>query len=152
MIMVIDSSSIVEKVNHHLAVIGKKRDDVKFGALVVSSGEIGVVDEFVREACINLESASHGVFYGFRRKVGEKTVYELSVNENVKDTDLEENVLLYIVNYALWGLFSMYDMVDWIKVYYDRQEYSYSSLMYYAMERKMGDTDSKLSGTIGSCV
>ena len=149
--MTIDVLKIMQRVNGQLAVIGKKRDDVKFSSIVVSSGEVGVVDEFVKEACINLQSGSHGVFYGFRAK-DEKYTYELLVSDKVKDSDLEENISLYIVNYCLWALFSMYDMADWIKVYYDRQESSYSSLMYYAMERKIGDTDSKLSGTTGSCV
>ena len=53
--MTINSEDIRGKVNAQMAVIGKNRDE-KFANVVVSSGQIEVIDEFVREALVDIIS------------------------------------------------------------------------------------------------
>ena len=62
--MTINSEDIRGKVNAQMAVIGKNRDE-KFVNIVVSSGQIEVIDEFVREALVDIINKRHGVFYGY---------------------------------------------------------------------------------------
>ena len=144
--MTINSEEIRGKVNAQMAVIGKNRDG-KFANIVVSSGQIEVIDEFVREALVDIISKSHGVFYGYSHYLNNHTI-------SCKSDGVEPFVESYVINYCIWSLLVAYDIngIDvLIRAYSEKVDKSYSELVYFALEHKIPSGDSKLSGTTGSC-
>ena len=94
--MIIDSSKIRDKVNHHMAVVGK-RDFIDFKAAVVSSGELPVIDDFVIEGLVEIVSKSHKVFVGFSSEDGEYK-YNLVLSDGVDAQAIEVHVEAYLVS------------------------------------------------------
>lgn len=144
--MTINSEDIRGKVNAQMAVIGKNRDE-KFANVVVSSGQIEVIDEFVREALLDIISKSHGVFYGYSKS---GNGYAISS----KSDGVEPFVESYVINYCIWSVLLMYDIngIDvLIRTYSEKVDKSYSELIYFALEHKIPNEENKLSGTTGSC-
>ena len=144
--MTINSEDIRGKVNAQMAVIGKNRDE-KFANVVVSSGQIEVIDEFVREALLDIISKSHGVFYGYSKSGNGYTI-------SSKSDGVEPFVESYVITYCIWSVLLMYDIngIDvLIRTYSAKVDKSYSELIYFALEHKIPNEVNKLSGTSGSC-
>lgn len=142
---------IFDKVNHSLAVIGKGAKDVSFDNIVLGSGQIVLVEEYVNDALRRLVSKSHGVFYekSKDKDSGSFGLYFKS-DDSVVDS-IELDIDGYLVDYCLFRVFSLKGMNDMMKVYFDLSESRYNDLMYYLMKRDVPLVSEKLSGTTGSC-
>ena len=100
--MIIDSSKIRDKVNHHMAVVGK-RDFIDFKAAVVASGELPVIDDFVIEGLVEIVSKSHKVFVGFSSEDGEYK-YNLVLSDGVDAEGIDVHVEAYLVSYCIFSI------------------------------------------------
>lgn len=146
MIMTIDSEKIMDRVNGQLAKIGKMRTDVSFADLLVSSGQVSVVDEFVREALVNVVSKGMGAFGGLSADSG----YVHSITS--KKEGLEAFLESYIINYCIWSFVCMYDLVNLVQSYSVKVDASFTALLFHAMDKEVPGVGVKLSETSGSCV
>lgn len=144
--MTIDSEKIRDKVNGQLAKIGKMRKDAAFADMMVSSGQVSVVDEFVREALVNVVSKGMGAFGGLNADSG--YVHSITSKKDGLETFLES----YVINYCIWSFLAMYDMGNIIQPYTVKVDASFTTLLFHAMDKEVPGVDVKLSGTNGSCV
>ena len=149
--MIIDSSKIRDKVNHHMAVVGK-RDFIDFKAAVVSSGELPVIDDFVIEGLVEIVSKSHQVFVGFSSEYGEYK-YNNDLSDGVDAEDVEVHVESYLVSYCIFSILCSFDKIpqNLVEKWHLSVNNGFSNLMYYAMERKVPNESKKLNETTGSC-
>ena len=150
--MIIDSSKIMDKVNHYMAVVGK-RDFIDFKAAVVSSGELPVIDDFVIEGLVEIVSKSHKVFVGFSSEDGEYK-YNLILSDGVDAEGIDVHVEAYLVSYCIFSILCSFANIPstLTEKWLTKSNTSLSNLMYYAMNKKVPDETSKLNQTTGSCV
>lgn len=151
MLMVIESEKIMEKVNYQVASIGKRRQDIDFRDVVATSGDIYTIDEFVREALVDIVSKTHGAFHGFIPGV-ELHKYEINVSDGVDADGVEAHVEDYVVSYCVWSILCSFDIPDIKGVNYGKVERKFGELMYYSMTRKIPEEAGRLDETKGSCV
>ena len=149
--MIIDSSKIRDKVNHHMAVVGK-RDFIDFKAAVVASGELPEIDDFVVEGLVEIVSKSHKAFKDFSSADGEYK-YNLVLSDGVDAEDVEVHVEAYLVSYCIFSILCSFANIPsaLTEKWLTKSNTSLSNLMYYAMERKVPKESKKLNETTGSC-
>ena len=150
--MVIDSSKIRDKVNHHMAVVGK-RDFMDFKAAVVASGELPEMDDFVVEGLVEIVSKSHKAFKDFSSADGEYK-YNLELSDGVDAEGIDVHVEAYLVSYCIFSILCSFANIPstLTEKWLTKSNTSFSNLMYYAMNKKVPDETSKLNQTTGSCV
>ena len=150
--MIIDSSKIRDKVNHHMAVVGK-REFVDFREAVVASGELPEIDDFVVEGLVEIVSKSHKAFKDFSSADGEYK-YNLVLSDGVDAEGIEVHVEAYLVSYCIFSILSSFANIPstLTEKWLTKSNTSLSNLMYYAMNKKVPDETSKLNQTTGSCV
>ena len=150
--MIIDSSKIRDKVNHHMAVVGK-RDFIGFKAAVVSSGELPVIDDYVVSGLVDIVSKSHKVFKNFSSYDGGHK-YSLDLSDGVDVDGIEVHVESYLVSYCIFSILCSFANIPstLTEKWLTKSNTSLSNLMYYAMNKKVPDETSKLNQTTGSCV
>ena len=100
--MIIDSSKIRDKVNHHMAVVGK-REFMDFREAVVASGELPEIDDFVVEGLVEIVSKSHKAFKDFSSADGEYK-YNLVLSDGVDAEGIEVHVEAYLVSYCIFSI------------------------------------------------
>ena len=149
--MIIDSSKIRDKVNHHMAVVGK-RDFIDFKAAVVSSGELPMIDDFVVEGLVEIVSKSHKVFKNFSSFDGEHK-YSLDLSDGVDADGIEVHVESYLVSYCIFSILCSFDKIpsNLVEKWHLNVNNGFSNLMYFAMNRKVPKESKKLNETTGSC-
>ena len=150
--MIIDSSKIRDKVNHHMAVVGK-REFIDFREAVVASGELPEIDDFVVEGLVEIVSKSHKAFKDFSSADGEYK-YNLVLSNGVEEEGIEVHVEAYLVSYCIFSILCSFANIPstLTEKWLTRSNTSFSNLMYYAMNKKVPDETSKLNQTTGSCV
>ena len=150
--MIIDSSKIRDKVNHHMAVVGK-RDFIDFKAAVVASGELPEIDDFVVEGLVEIVSKSHKAFKDFSSADGEYK-YNLVLSDGVDAEGIEVHVEAYLVSYCIFSILCSFANIPstLTEKWLTRSNTSLSNLMYYVMNKKVPDEMNKLNQTTGSCV
>ena len=150
--MIIDSSKIRDKVNHHMAVVGK-REFIDFREAVVASGELPEIDDFVVEGLVEIVSKSHKAFKDFSSADGEYK-YNLVLSDGVEADGIEVHVEAYLVSYCIYSILCSFANIPstLTEKWLTRSNTSLSNLMYYAMNKKVPDETSKLNQTTGSCV
>ena len=150
--MIIDSSKIRDKVNHHMAVVGK-REFVDFREAVVASGELPEIDDFVVEGLVEIVSKSHKAFKDFSSADGEYK-YNLVLSDGVDADGIEVHVEAYLVSYCIFSILCSFANIPsaLTEKWLTRSNTRLSNLMYYAMNKKVPDETSKLNQTTGSCV
>ena len=150
--MIIDSSKIRDKVNHHMAVVGK-REFIDFREAVVASGELPEIDDFVVEGLVEIVSKSHKAFKDFSSADGEYK-YNLVLSDGVDAEDIEVHVEAYLVSYCIYSILCSFANIPstLTEKWLTKSNTSFSNLVYYAMNKKVPDETSKLNQTTGSCV
>ena len=150
--MIIDSSKIRDKGNHHMAVVGK-REFIDFREAVVASGELPEIDDFVVEGLVEIVSKSHKAFKDFSSADGEYK-YNLVLSDGVDADDIEVHVEAYLVSYCIYSILCSFANIPsaLTEKWLTKSNTSLSNLMYYAMNKKVPDETSKLNQTTGSCV
>ena len=150
--MIIDSSKIRDKVNHHMAVVGK-REFIDFREAVVASGELPEIDDFVVEGLVEIVSKSHKAFKDFSSADGEYK-YNLVLSDGVDADGIEVHVEAYLVSYCIFSILCSFANIPsaLTEKWLTKSNTSLSNLMYYAMNKKVPDETSKLNQTTGSCV
>lgn len=150
--MIIDSSKIRDKVNHHMAVVGK-REFIDFREAVISSGELPVIDDFVIEGLVEIVSKSHKAFVGFSSEDGEYK-YNLILSDGVDAKDIDVHVDAYLVSYCIYSILCSFANIPaaLTEKWLTKSNTSLSNLMYYAMNKNVPDETGKLNQTTGSCV
>ena len=150
--MIIDSSKIRDKVNHHMAVVGK-REFIDFREAVVASGELPEIDDFVVEGLVEIVSKSHKAFKDFSSADGEYK-YNLVLSDGVDAEGIDVHVEAYLVSYCIFSILCSFANIPstLTEKWLTKSNTSFSNLMYYAMNKKVPDETSKLNQTTGSCV
>ena len=150
--MIIDSSKIRDKVNHHMAVVGK-REFIDFREAAVASGELPEIDDFVVEGLVEIVSKSHKAFKDFSSADGEYK-YNLILSDGVDAEGIDVHVEAYLVSYCIFSILCSFANIPstLTEKWLTRSNTSLSNLMYYAMNKKVPDETSKLNQTTGSCV
>ena len=150
--MIIDSSKIRDKVNHHMAVVGK-REFIDFREAVVASGELPEIDDFVVEGLVEIVSKSHKAFKDFYSADGEYK-YNLVLSDGVDAEGIDVHVEAYLVSYCIFSILCSFANIPstLTEKWLTKSNTSLSNLMYYAMNKKVPDETSKLNQTTGSCV
>ena len=150
--MIIDSSKIRDKVNHHMAVVGK-REFIDFREAVVASGELPEIDDFVVEGLVEIVSKSHKAFKDFSSADGEYK-YNLVLSDGVDAEGIDVHVEAYLVSYCIFSILCSFANIPskLTEKWLTKSNTSLSNLMYYAMNKKVPDETSKLNQTTGSCV
>ena len=149
--MIIDSSKIRDKVNHHMAVVGK-RDFIDFKAAVVASGELPEIDDFVVEGLVEIVSKSHKAFKDFSSADGEYK-YNLVLSDGVDAEGIDVHIEAYLVSYCIFSILCSFDKIpqNLVEKWHLNVNNGFSNLMYFAMERKVPKESKKLNETTGSC-
>ena len=150
--MIIDSSKIRDKVNHHMAVVGK-REFIDFREAVVASGELPEIDDFVVEGLVEIVSKSHKAFKDFSSADGEYK-YNLILSDGVDAEGIDVHVEAYLVSYCIFSILCSFANIPstLTEKWLTKSNTSLSNLMYYAMNKKVPDETGKLNQTTGSCV
>lgn len=150
--MIIDSSKIRDKVNHHMAVVGK-REFIDFREAVVASGELPEIDDFVVEGLVEIVSKSHKAFKDFSSADGEYK-YNLVLSDGIDAEGIDVHVEAYLVSYCIFSILCSFANIPstLTEKWLTKSNTSLSNLMYYAMNKKVPDETSKLNQTTGSCV
>lgn len=143
---------IFDKLNNSLAVIGKGSEN--FGSIVLSSGQIVLVEDYINDALRRLVSKSHGVVFDKSKESDSSAfgIYFKSKNDQMIIESIELDIEGYILDYCLFRVFNLKAMDNMMKTYYDLSESRYNDLMYYLMKKEFPDVSEKLSETTGSCV
>lgn len=143
---------IYDKMNVTLAMIGKRVKDVKFDDIVLSSGQMSLVSDFINDALRLLVLKSHSVFYNKLDQGDSYLVMYKRFHQGMPEEVIDQDVLGYVVDYCLYRLFCLNGMSDWMKNYYDLSESRRNDILYYLMDRRLTDIDKSLSDTTGRCV
>lgn len=146
-------SIVIDKVNNHLAMIGKFQKDIDFRDIVITSGQETVVKDYVNEAIKRLISYCQPKLKSYNSTVIKDAFAFQYDSTHGGDDYVEDATVDYVVNYCLYQI--LYSKgIELYKKYMEECNLCFENFVSNVFFPQYVTTDylgGKLNETTGSC-